>query len=83
MVEVRDHDPGVPDHAVVQGRSDRGSSGLSVDIARNCAEASGGRLVLNREGPRAGGVPGTRRRPAATEGIGGRLGVLRSTSRRP
>lgn len=51
VVEVRDQGPGVPDHAVARGRSDRGSSGLGLDIARSCAEASGGRLVLAREAP--------------------------------
>ena len=31
--------PGLPDDAHVRGRSDRGSSGLGLDIARRCAEA--------------------------------------------
>lgn len=50
-VEVRDQGPGVPDRAIVRGRSDRGSSGLGLDIARACAEASGGRLTLDRGTP--------------------------------
>lgn len=45
-LEVRDRGPGVPPNAVRRGRSDRGSTGLGLDIARACAEASGGRLEL-------------------------------------
>ena len=45
-LDVRDRGPGVPPAAVVRGRSDRGSTGLGLDIARACAEASGGRLEL-------------------------------------
>ncbi|KQW49360.1 hypothetical protein ASC77_11840 [Nocardioides sp. Root1257] len=45
-VDVRDRGPGVPPGAVGRGRSDRGSTGLGLDIARSCAEASGGRLEL-------------------------------------
>ena len=33
----------------MRGRSDRGSSGLGLDIARRCAEASGGSMTI---GPR-------------------------------
>ncbi len=50
-VEVRDQGAGVPPDALVRGRSDRGSSGLGLDIARGCAEASGGRLELDRDAP--------------------------------
>lgn len=45
-VDVRDRGPGVPADALERGRSDRGSTGLGLDIARGCAEASGGRLEL-------------------------------------
>lgn len=45
-LDVRDRGPGVPPAAVLRGRSDRGSTGLGLDIARSCAEASGGRLEL-------------------------------------
>ncbi len=43
---VSDEGPGLPDEAAVRGRSDRGSSGLGLDIARRCAEGSGGRMTL-------------------------------------
>lgn len=48
-LEVRDRGPGLPEDAVRRGRSDRGSTGLGLDIARSCAEASGGRLELDRQ----------------------------------
>ncbi|MDH2415985.1 HAMP domain-containing sensor histidine kinase [Nocardioides sp. CER19] len=48
-LEVRDQGPGIPDGAVHRGRSDRGSTGLGLDIARACAEASGGSLEVGRE----------------------------------
>lgn len=51
VVEIRDQGPGVPAEALRRGMSDRGSSGLGLDIARSCAEASGGRLELDRDGP--------------------------------
>jgi len=47
-LEVRDRGPGIPDGAVHRGRSDRGSTGLGLDIARACSEASGGRLEVDR-----------------------------------
>jgi signal transduction histidine kinase len=53
-VDVRDRGPGVPESALQRGRSDRGSSGLGLDIARACAEASGGRLELVRDGEWSG-----------------------------
>ncbi len=43
---VTDNGPGLRDEAVVRGRSDRGSSGLGLDIARRCAEAFGGSMTL-------------------------------------
>lgn len=48
VVEVADRGPGIPPDAVVRGRSDRGSTGLGLDIARSCAEASGGGLEIDR-----------------------------------
>jgi signal transduction histidine kinase len=52
---VADDGPGLPEGAGVRGRSDRGSSGLGLDIARRCAQASGGWMDT---GPSASG--GTR-----------------------
>jgi signal transduction histidine kinase len=49
VVEVRDRGPGLPAGALRRGRSDRGSSGLGLDIARGCARSSGGDLVVERE----------------------------------
>ena len=43
---IADDGPGIPEAAEVRGRSDRGSSGLGLDIARRCAEAGGGRMVI-------------------------------------
>jgi signal transduction histidine kinase len=48
-LEVRDRGPGLPPGAEHRGRSDRGSTGLGLDIARSCAEASGGRMQLGRD----------------------------------
>ncbi len=45
---VSDDGPGLPDGAGERGRSDRGSSGLGLDIARQCAEASGGSMRVGR-----------------------------------
>jgi signal transduction histidine kinase len=39
---VSDEGPGLPAGAGIRGRSDRGSSGLGLSIARRCAQASGG-----------------------------------------
>jgi signal transduction histidine kinase len=50
---VSDEGPGLPDQAPVRGRSDRGSSGLGLDIARRCAEGSGGSMRLGT-GPSGG-----------------------------
>ena len=52
QVDVVDRGPGLPPGATHRGRSDRGSSGLGLDIARSCAEATGGRLdvVANDDG---------------------------------
>lgn len=46
VLEVSDDGPGLPADAHVRGRSDRGSTGLGLDIARRCAEASGGSMTL-------------------------------------
>jgi signal transduction histidine kinase len=46
LLTVSDDGPGLPPDASVRGRSDRGSSGLGLDIARRCAEASGGSMTL-------------------------------------
>jgi signal transduction histidine kinase len=50
VVEVRDRGPGFEEDAVHRGRSDRGSTGLGLDIARSCARSSGGDLVVERDG---------------------------------
>ena len=45
-LEVDDDGTGLPDDAEVRGRSDRGSTGLGLDIARRCAEVSGGSMTV-------------------------------------
>ncbi|VXC13012.1 HAMP domain-containing sensor histidine kinase [Aeromicrobium sp. 9AM] len=52
QIDVVDRGPGLPPGATHRGRSDRGSSGLGLDIARSCAEATGGQLdvVTNDDG---------------------------------
>lgn len=45
-LDVIDHGPGIPHGAGLRGRSDRGSSGLGLDIARSCADSTGGSLGL-------------------------------------
>ncbi|MFF0344309.1 sensor histidine kinase [Kribbella sp. NPDC004875] len=47
-IVVADEGPGIPLGAGERGRSDRGSTGLGLDIARRCAEAAGGHLTLRR-----------------------------------
>ncbi len=47
-LDVYDSGPGFTDIEPVRGRSDRGSSGLGLDIARRCAESSGGSMTLGR-----------------------------------
>ena len=48
-LEVRDLGPGFAVEAVHRGRSDRGSTGLGLDIARGCARRSGGDLSVLRQ----------------------------------
>ncbi|WP_419702884.1 HAMP domain-containing sensor histidine kinase [Promicromonospora sp. NFX87] len=50
-VDIKDQGPGLPAFALERGRSDRGSTGLGLDIARACAEATGGRLEVRSEPP--------------------------------
>jgi len=57
LVEVCDRGPGFDADAVRRGRSDRGSTGLGLDIAAGCARASGGGLSVLRE--QRSGVPWT------------------------
>jgi signal transduction histidine kinase len=52
-LEVVDDGPGLPADEPVRGRSDRGSTGLGLDIARRCAVASGGSMTLGT-GPSGG-----------------------------
>jgi len=52
-LDVVDEGPGLPDGAHERGRSDRGSSGLGLDIARSCAVATGGSMELTSD-PGAG-----------------------------
>ncbi|HEY8790844.1 MAG TPA: HAMP domain-containing sensor histidine kinase [Actinopolymorphaceae bacterium] len=52
-LHVVDEGPGLPDGAHERGRSDRGSSGLGLDIARSCAVAAGGSMQLTSD-PGAG-----------------------------
>jgi signal transduction histidine kinase len=47
-LDIGDEGPGIPEAAEARGRSDRGSSGLGLDIARRCAEASGGSMTITR-----------------------------------
>jgi signal transduction histidine kinase len=53
-LEVSDDGPGLVASEVVRGRSDRGSSGLGLDIARRFAQAAGGSMTIGRSA--AGGA---------------------------
>lgn len=52
---VSDDGPGLSPDALARGRSDRGSSGLGLSIARRCAEVSGGSMTIDA-GPSGGAV---------------------------
>ena len=47
-IVVADEGPGIPLGAGERGRSDRGSTGLGLDIARRSAETTGGHLTIHR-----------------------------------
>lgn len=47
-IEVHDDGPGIPSGAISRGQSDRGSSGLGLDIARSTTEAVGGTIEVGR-----------------------------------
>ncbi|MFY9914778.1 MAG: HAMP domain-containing sensor histidine kinase [Nocardioidaceae bacterium] len=51
VVTVADHGEGMPAGVGVRGRSDRGSTGLGIDIARRAADDSGGFLRLGQHDP--------------------------------
>jgi signal transduction histidine kinase len=53
-LEIADDGPGLTEEDAVRGRSDRGSSGLGLDIARRCAEAGGGSMIIGHSA--AGGA---------------------------
>jgi len=71
VIEVLDNGPGIPSEALSRGRSDRGSTGLGLDIARSFAESTGGSLTLvPATSERAGGVRLTLRGPAPQAPLG-------------
>jgi signal transduction histidine kinase len=45
-LEIADDGLGIPESSEIRGRSDRGSTGLGLDIARRCAEAAGGSMTI-------------------------------------
>jgi len=55
VLVISDDGPGIPRTEPVRGRSDRGSTGLGLDIARRCAESSGGAMAISA-GPSGGAV---------------------------
>jgi signal transduction histidine kinase len=50
---ISDEGPGIAVDELARGRSDRGSSGLGLDIARRCAESGGGSMTIDN-GPSGG-----------------------------
>lgn len=50
VLRIGDRGAGLPGDELVRGRSDRGSTGLGLSIARRCAELSGGSMELGRSG---------------------------------
>jgi signal transduction histidine kinase len=56
LIVVADEGPGIPLGSGERGRSDRGSTGLGLDIARRCAEAAGGRLTIHPNLPAGSSV---------------------------
>ncbi|HSS68378.1 MAG TPA: HAMP domain-containing sensor histidine kinase, partial [Nocardioidaceae bacterium] len=50
-VSISDEGPGIPPSLWTRGRSDRGSSGIGLDIVRRCAEASGGSMTITDRAP--------------------------------
>ncbi|MFB6719463.1 sensor histidine kinase [Kribbella sp. NPDC056345] len=48
QITIADEGPGIPLGAGERGRSDRGSTGLGLDIARRYAETTGGHLTIRR-----------------------------------
>jgi signal transduction histidine kinase len=56
LIVVADEGPGIPLGAGERGRSDRGSTGLGLDIARRRAEAAGGRLTIHPNLPSGSSV---------------------------
>jgi len=55
VLVISDDGPGIPQAEPVRGRSDRGSTGLGLSIARRCAESSGGTMTISA-GPSGGAV---------------------------
>src|SRR6185503_6796032 len=45
-IAISDEGPGIPPALAQRGSSDRGSSGIGLDIARRCAESAGGALTI-------------------------------------
>jgi signal transduction histidine kinase len=64
VLQVLDNGPGIPATAAIRGRSDRGSTGLGLSIARRSAEASGGSMEVG-PGPLGHGAIVTLRLGAA------------------
>jgi signal transduction histidine kinase len=73
VLQIADDGPGLPEDALVRGRSDRGSTGLGLDIARRCAEASGGSMEIARR--KQGGALVTLRLGTAGAPVSGTAGA--------